>query len=792
MSEHNTYVAELIQLDGRGDYASGICRGCHAHAQFQCIDCNYLQLYCHECTVTNHEWIGEFFQGVSLKTFGFRVQHGHPAGQHCILPRLAFNDEFVLIDTNRIHEVGLDFLLHHGWFPSTSIDPRTAATFQLLHHFRILSFESKASAYEFYHSLVCLTDNTGLTKPKWRHLKMLKQFGHGHETSGVEGTSQGECVIICPACPQPGINLPNGWEHATKDKWWLYATFVTIDANFHLRRHNVSTDDADPSLSKGWSYFVEEADYKSYLAEHLGEAQEKSTCSSHNAVNMADTKKVKSMCRELIMLYRYINMNYLFFSTLRNNSLKILNWHKHIWSCMVSLPQSHHLDYVSKIIHFFILKFHLPAHVTKCQSIFLFNFTRFIGWTDGEAPERVALSMKNMGPGCRLGASLLNKMKDALVERAEHQATFDKFDAVISIEHHATWLSEMEVWEQNPNDTTIPNPLETKAIAITQAGAWLRLAELEAHKLEHGSLVESMGVHITDTQWGSIVRMQNSLHCKIETWGRVQVLYMPAVLQGGCDDQHNAEDIILWLPSQMKNKPCDQHLQNNEWELHYAQAHDVLEELRQCLRIHCSLLTFKREWIHGQGANMQAQNALTHIHAWRTACVKHYRSAWTALKFLALLLKKMDWKGQLQELADEHIKPLVDLFGVGEGRHQVSWIWMMEGINCNGRDCDDDGVHIEWCKSRARALRWTEQVELLTEEMERVIQFFHWDTQHWEERRGQIAGENPAHTEGLRAYAAQQADICCRLAGHFHALWLSLPDLTMPVMDTDDFCDDHA
>lgn len=68
----------------------------------------------------------------------------------------------------------------------------------------------------------------------------------------------------------------------------------------------MSTNEADPSLSKGWSYFVEEADYKLYLAEHLGEAQEvrdlnilqclshsvlqKSTCSSHNAVNMADTK----------------------------------------------------------------------------------------------------------------------------------------------------------------------------------------------------------------------------------------------------------------------------------------------------------------------------------------------------------------------------------------------------------------------------------------------------------------------------------------------------------------------
>lgn len=139
--------------------------------------------YWQECT-------GEFFQGVSLKTFGLRVQLGHPAGQRCILPRPAFNDEFVLIDINGIHDVGLDFcgcetsdthvrqLLRHGWYPSTSINPRTAATFRLLRHFQILSFESKASAYEYYHSLVRLTDNTGLSKPKVRCFEVPQYSGH--------------------------------------------------------------------------------------------------------------------------------------------------------------------------------------------------------------------------------------------------------------------------------------------------------------------------------------------------------------------------------------------------------------------------------------------------------------------------------------------------------------------------------------------------------------------------------------------------------------------------------------
>jgi hypothetical protein len=32
-------------------------------------------------------------------------------------------------------------------------------------------------------------------------------------------------------------------------------------------------------------------------------------------------------------------------------------------------------------------KFHLPAHIEKCQRDFSFNYTKYVGRTDGEAPE---------------------------------------------------------------------------------------------------------------------------------------------------------------------------------------------------------------------------------------------------------------------------------------------------------------------------------------------------------------------------------------------------------------------
>jgi CxC2 like cysteine cluster associated with KDZ transposases len=106
---------------------------------------------------------------------GLRVQLGHYPGTTCRKPKPAHGDDFVVIDVHGIHDIALDFcgcehevshfkqLLRARWFPATVTDPRTAATFAVLEFFHILSFESKVSAYEFYHCLARRTDNTGIT-----------------------------------------------------------------------------------------------------------------------------------------------------------------------------------------------------------------------------------------------------------------------------------------------------------------------------------------------------------------------------------------------------------------------------------------------------------------------------------------------------------------------------------------------------------------------------------------------------------------------------------------------------
>ena len=47
---------------------------------------------------------------------------------------------------------------------------------------------------------------------EWRHVRLMKRFGRGYDPLGVANTKEGECAVLCPACPLPDINLPANWK----------------------------------------------------------------------------------------------------------------------------------------------------------------------------------------------------------------------------------------------------------------------------------------------------------------------------------------------------------------------------------------------------------------------------------------------------------------------------------------------------------------------------------------------------------------------------------------------------
>jgi hypothetical protein len=119
--------------------------------------------------------------------------------------------------------------------------------------------------------------------------------------------------------------------------------------------------------------------------------------------------------RYTLTMCRYANMDYLWFSSVMGIALLSIitsydiacQWFRHFWERMKVLPDEMHLPESVKV-QFKVPKFHLPPHIKKCHAPFSFNFTKWVGRTDGEGVERnwswlnmIARSVSVMGPGSR-------------------------------------------------------------------------------------------------------------------------------------------------------------------------------------------------------------------------------------------------------------------------------------------------------------------------------------------------------------------------------------------------------
>ncbi|PBK64390.1 hypothetical protein ARMSODRAFT_842607, partial [Armillaria solidipes] len=564
MKEMDSYLAEFLHWEGR--CGSHVCAGCGEEARFRCVSCCNGMSACQSCIVEAHrtmpfhgveEWTGDYYRRTLLKNLGLKVQLGHPTGEACPLPHPS-GRQVVVIDIKGIHQVDVvycgchcapDFyiqMLRCQWFPGSVEFPRTAMTFATLRHFQLLSFMSKASAYEYYHTLERLTDNTGVYRPpnlyqvflrivrEWRHIRMLKRHGRGNDPSGSSGTQVGDCVVHCLACPRPGVNIdPN---RAEEDEW-LDVLFVSDDANFRMKRLNVSSPLRDPCLNKGFSYFVEEEAFARHLARHEESMpEEANTCNNHDAIKLATMRGGKGMATsgiggvvcarhefrrassvvDLKKGEQYVYMDYGVLKTLMSETPKSVvisydigcQWHKNLWKRIdrygPELTPALRPDNVVVLVP----KFHLPAHIAECQEEFSFNLETKVGTTDGEAPERgwaasnlMASSTKEMGPGsCHdtlddhwgdanwrkcisIATVLLRKIQETVPRRKEYVVTLETFSETVGetaagAECLKKWTEAVEAWERRrSSDVVVPNPYVPTLVALTLAAVRLQLAQ---------------------------------------------------------------------------------------------------------------------------------------------------------------------------------------------------------------------------------------------------------------------------------------------------------------------------
>ncbi|KAF9501454.1 hypothetical protein BDN71DRAFT_1347342, partial [Pleurotus eryngii] len=113
-------------------------------------------------------------------------------------------------------------------------------------------------------------------------------------------------------------------------------------------------------------------------------------CSRHNMkrpLSVGDLQKGE----------RYINMDYLYFSSLRNHTPQVVvtsyniacQWSRNLRARMATYPNSLvGTQYNELSITYLVPKFHLYAHRDNCQINYSFNLTPNVGRTDGKSPER--------------------------------------------------------------------------------------------------------------------------------------------------------------------------------------------------------------------------------------------------------------------------------------------------------------------------------------------------------------------------------------------------------------------
>ncbi|KAJ7028207.1 hypothetical protein C8F04DRAFT_1291706 [Mycena alexandri] len=526
------YLRLLLRLEGAGDADLAPCPCCKtATATIRCKQCFGGEMYCKACTVEMHakhplhvidEWNGDMFHRISLQALGLRVQLCH---DDCVAPVAV--DNFVLLDVGYIHELSVDFcgcerrhttprrveLLLKRWYPATHDTPRTAATFNYLNLFVIQTHQAKTTMYDYYnrHGALDVRNRTQAAQPLSRV------------------PADGSLAIECPACPRPGVNLPEDWENASAEDRFLYFLFIALDACFRLKRRLVSSELRDPGLGTGWAYFVEQEPYRKYLLTRTNET-EMSTCSGLAALDYANTKFSRGysttgvgmgVCArhefvqptgvgDLQKGERYSNMDWIFSTIMRWKDERlekvisydiICQWFLKLFERLLKLPGIVRFVIVAKLFRFVIPKMHIHSHTLACQLIFSLNFLLGAGQTDGEGIERpwanlggVATSTREMGPGSRrdtldshlsywnwsklIGiADLLRRRLDkAKVEEREQNEAFTAFTAEQG-ERVEGWRKMVHEFEANPKAA---NPYESTSKAMTEADVRLKLAEDEA------------------------------------------------------------------------------------------------------------------------------------------------------------------------------------------------------------------------------------------------------------------------------------------------------------------------
>ncbi|KAJ7805539.1 hypothetical protein B0H13DRAFT_2244255 [Mycena leptocephala] len=491
-------------------------------------------------------------------------------------------------------------------------------------------------------------------------------MGDSVRLSGAQGTKPGELAIECPACPRPGINLPEGWEDTPPEK----------------------------QLGDGWAYMVENEPYREYLRT-VTDQKEMKTCSGLAALDYANTKFScgysstgvgMGVCArhefvqpngvgDLQRGERFANMDYITASILRTS----------IPGCgrcchMISSSPPHRA--------FCNPKMHLRTHLLLCQLWFSLNLTRGSAQTDREGIERpwsfigaLASSTREMGPSARHGVldcqwSYWNWVKLVGLE-AEYERQKEGLEAFSKeqMEYVPSWKARVDEFEATHAElgavaaaTTVANPYEVKIKGLSEAQVRLQFSKEEQVEVARGvpsvhdvtpSKFIAAGLDVEAEQHRvrlqaelkkatttgmqiDILGMRMALSRQMARFRKLQATYTPGALQA-LAEMEIAEDVPienmpLLMPSVLtpaQRTTCRPRLANIEEMLRSAQCREALSRLRLQLHIKSRFLIYKGNHARHQGANTRSHTIVARNEGKIRLHSEKFQMAWEAIRLLS-------------------------------------------------------------------------------------------------------------------------------------------------------------
>ncbi|KAI0257986.1 hypothetical protein BC834DRAFT_837255 [Gloeopeniophorella convolvens] len=147
------------------------------------------------------------------------------------------NTIVTIVDRTSIHQIRVLYCICHGvadldqqlfamgLLPATFRTVETIFTFTVLNDFLVDNLECKTTGQTYYSKLQTITRSMfphhvptrykqlQRASRQWRDLTNRKRAGYGHTG---DAPSPSNMAIFSPACPQPGINLPDNFQEIYK------------------------------------------------------------------------------------------------------------------------------------------------------------------------------------------------------------------------------------------------------------------------------------------------------------------------------------------------------------------------------------------------------------------------------------------------------------------------------------------------------------------------------------------------------------------------------------------------